>query len=193
MIRINLLPYRAARSKENVRKQISVFLLSFILLIVILVVFNGYLGSKKENLSVKLESLKKEVVTYEEKARQVEEIKQKLDTLNKQIEIVNQLKEYRKKPPTLLAKMTEMVVPGRMQLTNLSSNDQNLTIIGDALDNETIAVFMQRLERSELFLDVILESSKQVNKQNVDMKQFNIKCKKPVVANNTSDNSKPAG
>ena len=34
MIRINLLPYRAARSKENIRKQVSVVILSFVLLLV---------------------------------------------------------------------------------------------------------------------------------------------------------------
>ena len=184
MIRINLLPYRAARSKENIRRQISVFLLSFILLLVVLIVYNGHLNGKKETLADNLESLKKEVAAYEEKARQVEEIKKKLDTLNKQIEIVNQLKEYREKAPKLLAKMTEMVVPGRMQLTRLVSDDANLTLEGDALDNETIAVFMLRLERSGLFSGVVLESSKQVDRYSVDMKQFNIKCKKAVAQNN---------
>jgi type IV pilus assembly protein PilN len=178
MIRINLLPYRAARSKENIRRQISVFLLSFILLLVVLIVYNGHLNGKKETLADNLESLKKEVAAYEEKARQVEEIKKKLDTLNKQIEVVNQLKAYRETPPKLLAKMTEMVVPGRMQITRLVSDKSNLTLVGDALDNETIAVFMLRLERSGLFASVVLESSKQVNRFSVEMKQFNIKCRK---------------
>lgn len=180
MIRINLLPYRAARSKENIRKQVSIFLLSFVLLIVVLVVFNSLLSSKKERLSNNLVNLKKEVAIYEEKAKQVEEIKKKLDTLNKQIEVVNQLKQYREKPPKLMAKMTEMAIPGRMQLTRLISDEANLTIEGVALDNETIAVFMLRLERSGLFSGVTLASSKQVNKYNVNMKQFNIKCKKAV-------------
>ncbi len=178
MIRINLLPYRAARSKENIRKQVSIFLLSFVLLLVVLVVYNSHLSSKKERLSNNLDNLKKEVAIYEEKARQVEEIKKKLETLNKQIEIVNQLKEYRENPPKLLAKMTEMVIPGRMQLTRLISDDANLTLQGVALDNETVAVFMLRLERSGLFSGVALSSSKQVNKYNVNMKQFSIKCKK---------------
>lgn len=178
MIRINLLPYRAARSKENIRRQISVFVLSLVLIIVVLGVFNGYLNSQKKNLSNNLDALKKEVAIYEEKARQVEEIKKKLDTLNKQIEVVNQLKTYRENPPKLLAKMTEMVVPGRMQLTRLISDDESLSIEGAALDNETIAVFMLRLERSGLFSEVSLASSQQINLYNVDMKQFNIKCKK---------------
>lgn len=192
MIRINLLPYRAARSKENIRKQISIFLLSFVLLIIVLIVFNGHLSSKKKELAGDLQSLKKEVAVYEEKAKQVEEIKKKLDTLNKQIEVVNQLKQYREKPPKLLAKMTEMVVPGRMQLTRLVSDDTKLTLEGDALDNETIAVFMLRLERSGLFSGVVLESSQQVNRYNVDMKQFNIKCQK-MVAQQAAPESNPAG
>lgn len=32
MIRINLLPYRAAQKKENIRRQISIFLLLLILM-----------------------------------------------------------------------------------------------------------------------------------------------------------------
>jgi type IV pilus assembly protein PilN len=180
MIRINLLPYRAARSKENIRKQVSIFLLSFVLLIIVLVVYNSHLSSKKEGLSNDLDNLKKEVAIYEAKAKQVEDIKKKLDTLNKQIEIVNQLKDYRENPPKLLAKMTEMVISGRMQLTRLISDDSNLSLHGVALDNETIAVFMLRLERSGLFSSVVLASSKQVKKYNVNMKQFNIKCQKTV-------------
>ena len=191
MIRINLLPYRAARSKENIRKQVSIFLLSFVLLIVVLGVYNSHLGSKKERLASNLESIKKEVATYEAKAKQVEEIKKKLDTLNKQIEIVNQLKAYREQPPKLLAKMTEMIIPGRMQLTRLVSDEDSLSLNGVALDNETIAVFMLRLERSGLFSDVTLASSQQVKKYNVDMKQFNIQCKKILPEQNKSE-SNPA-
>jgi type IV pilus assembly protein PilN len=187
MIRINLLPYRAARSKENIRKQISIFLLSFVLLIVVLVVYNSHLSSEKERLSNNLDNLKKEVAIYEAKAKQVEDIKKKLDTLNKQIEIVNQLKAYREKPPKLLAKMTEMVIPGRMQLTRLISDDTNLTLEGVSLDNETIAVFMLRLERSGLFSGVALASSQQVNKYNIKMKQFNINCKKTVAESKDSE------
>jgi len=180
MIRINLLPYRAARSKENIRKQISIFLLSFVLLIVVLIVFNSLLSSKKEKLSSQLVNVKKEVAIYEEKARQVEEIKKKLELLNKQIEVVNQLKEYREKPPKLLAKMTEMIIPGRMQLTRLIYNDTNLTLNGFALDNETVADFMLRLERSDLFSGVVLASLQQSSYDKIIIKQFNITCKKGV-------------
>ena len=42
MIRINLLPFRAARKKENVRRQVSVFLLSLVLVVIIAVIALQY-------------------------------------------------------------------------------------------------------------------------------------------------------
>lgn len=188
MIRINLLPYRAARSKENIRRQVSIFCLSIVLLIIVFWVFNGYLGGRIDRISANLDGLKKEVKLYEDKAKQVEEIKDKLAALNKKIEIVNQLKAYRKAPPQLLAEMTEMVVPDRMQLTKFKSDSGSISMEGLALDNETVAVFMTRLERSELFNGVTLKSAKQQSKFNIDMKNFNIVCKK--AATNEPDKKK---
>ena len=178
MIRINLLPYRVARSKENIRRQVSVFCLSIMLLLIVLWVFNGFLSSRVERFSNRLAAIEKEVDQYEEKARQVEEIKKKLSALKKKIEIVNQLKMYRKSPPQLLAEMTKMVVPDRMQLTMLEAEDNTVSLQGLALDNETIAAFMTRLERSPLFSTVTLKSAKQVAHFDIDMKDFQITCKK---------------
>jgi len=89
---------------------------------------------------------------------------------------VDKLKTHRKEPPLLLSAFTEMVVPGRMQITKLNLSGDNFNIGGVALDNETIAVFMKRLQRSKRFKSVVLTSSKQSRQFNVDMKQFGIKC-----------------
>ncbi len=181
MIRINLLPYRAARTKENIRKQVSIFILSFILLVILLAVGQGILSARTKKLNTQLEGLKKEVALYEEKAKKVEEIKKKLDLLEKQIKVVDQLKTRREEPPKLLAKITEMVIAGRMQLTRLKVDENVVDMDGEAMDNTTIAEFMTRLEKSGLFTDVKLASSKQMIKFDVEMKQFQIQCKKPVV------------
>lgn len=181
MIRINLLPYRAARTKENIRKQVSIFILSFILLVALLVVGQGILSARTNKLTNKLDGLKKEVAVYEEKAKQVEEYKKKLDLLEKQINVVDQLKTKREEPPKLLAKITEIMIAGRMQLTRMRVDDNVVDLDGEAMDNPTIAEFMTRLEKSGMFTDVNLASSKQMIKFDVEMKQFQIQCKKPVV------------
>ena len=176
MIRINLLPFRVARTKENIRRQVSVFLLSMILLAVILFTVNGYLAGKVEDLEMRLDNLKAEVKIYEERARQVETFKKELEDLNKKIGIVNELKEYRKYPPMLLAELTELIVPGRMQLLRMSFSRQRVSFEGVAMDNETIAVFMRRLERSGRFSSVSLASSVQQVVQEMEMKKFDINC-----------------
>ena len=176
MIRINLLPFRAARSKENIRRQVSIFLLSLVLLMVFLVLINGYFGSKVRKLNDRLEALKVEVKTYEKKAQQVEVFKKQLAELKKKIDIVNQLKIHRKDPPLLLAALTEVIVPGRMQLSRFDLNNKTLRLDGTAMDNETIAVFMSRLERSKLFSGVRLSSSRQSTMAGVEVKRFGITC-----------------
>ena len=177
MIRINLLPFRAARTKENIRRQISVFLLSVVLLVVILVTVNGYLAGKVEDLEVRLDNLRAEVKVYEERAREVERMRAELEELNQKIEIVGELKEYRKEPPLLLADLTELVVPGRMQLSRMAFSREQVSFEGLAMDNETIAVFMRRLERSGRFSSVRLASSVQQVVQDMDMKKFDITCR----------------
>ena len=200
MIRINLLPYRAARTKENIRKQVSIGVLSFVLLVVILSLYNVHLKAKKNNLSTKLEGIKKEVTIYEAKAQKVEEIKKKLLMLEKQIEIVNLLEAMRGDPPKLLEKMTEVVVQGRMQLTRFVSDAKTVSLNGIAMDNETIAVFMTRLERSSLFSVVTLVSSKKTTQFQVNMKLFAISCVKapkkidvPVTTVSATTDKKAAG
>ncbi len=178
MIRINLLPYRAARTKENVRRQVSVFLLGLVLLLIILVVGQGWLSAKTERMADKLEGLKAEVAKYEATAKKVEQYKAALKKLQQQIDVVVQLEAKRANPPVLLAKVADLAVADRMQYRRLRSDDNTVSIDGIALDNETIADFMTRLERSGLFTDVILNSSKQVTELGVDVKAFQLVCKR---------------
>lgn len=174
MIRINLLPFRAARTKENIRRQVSVFLLSIALLVIILVIVNVNLQGRVDNLETKLEGIEAEIKVYEERAAEVERFKAELEELNQKIEIVNQLKEYRKDPPLFMAEMTELIVPGRMQLSRMSFSRDRVSMEGTAMDNETIAVFMRRLERSDRFTSVNLSRTVQQVVQDMDMKRFEI-------------------
>ena len=54
MIRINLLPFRAARKKENIRRQVSIFVLSLAFLLIILFYYNWNLGSKIDGLNAQI-------------------------------------------------------------------------------------------------------------------------------------------
>ena len=83
MIRINLLPFRAARKKENIRRQVSIFLLSLAFLLIILFYYNWNLGSKIDGLSGKIELTKTELNEYDKINKEIAGIKKKLSNLKK--------------------------------------------------------------------------------------------------------------
>ena len=65
MIRINLLPFRSARKKENIRRQVSIFLLSLAFMLIILFYYNYNLSSKMDNLNTKIKDTKSDLEKYD--------------------------------------------------------------------------------------------------------------------------------
>lgn len=93
MIRINLLPFRLARKKENIRRQVSVFFLSLIFVFlafgwVISTLNNKISLTQNETAQVRAESL-----MYKKKADKVTQIKKNLAILEEKLAIVENLKK----------------------------------------------------------------------------------------------------
>ena len=61
MIRINLLPFRAARKKENIRRQASIFMLSLVFLLIIFFYYNFSLSNKIDSLNTDIKNTKTEL------------------------------------------------------------------------------------------------------------------------------------
>jgi len=71
MIRINLLPFRAARKKENVRRQVSIFLLSLVLVLIVMGWIHFYLHSRQKTMVENVNEVKKELALYQEKNEEI--------------------------------------------------------------------------------------------------------------------------
>ncbi len=181
MIRINLLPFRAARKKENLRRQVSIYILSLILLTLGLFYFNFTLGDKISRLETNIDDSKKQIAAYEKITKEIEEIKQKLAIFRKKIEVIKNLDQNRKVPVQLLDTMTRMVIPKRLWFTSFESTGGKVNITGIAFDNKTVADFMINLEASKLFKSVNLISVKQgTGKEGTggaaNLKTFQVSC-----------------
>jgi len=176
MIRINLLPFRAARKKENIRRQVSVFLLSFLFITVALFYYNSSLNGQIATLNTIKENNKKEIKKYNKVNNEIKEIKKKLNLIKKRMAIVKKIGEDRKEPVILLDTMTKMIISKRMWLTKFSAIEDTVTIKGIALDNKTVADFMTRLQTSKLFTSVNLKNLKQhkIKEKNLILKNFDI-------------------
>jgi len=160
MIRINLLPFRAARRKENVRRQISIFLLSIFLIAVGLFWYKLYLNGKINDLNENVSNTRKALMAQKKQVAEADRIQKKLDTLKKKTEVITNLALNRKEAVVLMDTMPGMIVEKKMWFTSLEENKMSLNIRGIALDNKTVADFMTRLETSALFNNVRLQSTK---------------------------------
>ena len=179
MIRINLLPFRLARKKENIRRQISIF---FLLLLFSLVLMFWYAQTMdKEILSVKqkTEQVNQQILKYKEKADRVAQIKKDLKALEDKLDIVSALKKQKDEQFILFDQMTDLIIPGRMWLESFKIDGANVTVKGIAFDNPTIAEFMEKLEKSPLFSKVDLKTAKMKKfKDDVMLKSFELLCMK---------------
>jgi type IV pilus assembly protein PilN len=179
MIRINLLPFRAARKKENIRRQVSVFLLSLVLVVIVAVWFNVILSGKITSLNKKIADTKAQVEKYNKINKEIEDIKKKLDILNKKIEVIKSLDLTRKAPVELLTDMSRLVVEKQMWLTEIEEKSEKFKVVGIALDNPTIAEYMTRIESSPVYSDVkLLSINQDTSVEGLELKKFNIQFQK---------------
>jgi type IV pilus assembly protein PilN len=178
MIRINLLPFRAARKKENIRRQVSIFLLSLILVLSALFVGNYILGMMVSGVKKDIEKANAELEKYNEINQEIARIKKTLENLQKKMDVITRLELNRHAPVRLLDTLTNMVVPKRMWFTRLEEKDTTVKIDGIALDNKTVADFMVRLQGSGLFKSVNLKTLKQKEVEGNNLKSFQISCVK---------------
>jgi len=178
MIRLNLLPFRAARKKENVRRQVSVIILSLIFTIIIMGYLFVTLSSKITDLNAEIKETKTEVQKYNKINKKIASIKKKLNILKKKQQVIDRLELDRKEPVRLLDAMTKLIVARRMYFKSFSSKGNTVKVSGIALDNQTVADFMSRLQKSKLFRSVKLGPIKDKKVKKANLKTFQITCVK---------------
>lgn len=179
MIRINLLPFRAARKKEDIRRQVSVFVLSLVMVLLVAGWFSYYLSGKIKALNKEIQSTQEQVNKYNKINQEIADIKKKLALLNKKIDVIKTLDLTRKAPVELLDDMSRLVVEKRMWYTDLAEKGGQVTVAGIALDNPTIAEYMTRLEKSEKYKNIQLVSiNKNDSIKGLALKTFRIKFSK---------------
>jgi type IV pilus assembly protein PilN len=190
MIRINLLPYRAARKKENIRFQVNVFLGSFVFLGLLIFWFNSILNSQIRHINSEIRSTREQVAKYQKINKEIADIKKKLGLLDKKIKVINSLESDRRAPVKNMDSLYKLLVEKRMWYTKIEEKNDKIKVSGVALDNQTVADYMTRIENSDRFENVRLASVKQYKmqgKENVSLKQFDVDFQKKPFSKSASE------
>jgi type IV pilus assembly protein PilN len=196
MIKINLIPFREIEKKENIRRQVTIAVLSVILVVAVMGYFYIRLKNTITDMTAQLENTKMELAATEVEAKKVDQIRKELNKLNNKIKVINTIEAKRKSAIKLLDSMTTMVneqaseiesgvasedsdKPGkRLWFTSFQAVGPNITINGIALDNKTVADFMTRLENSKNYKNVNLNTLKKENINDLKLKSFTITCQR---------------
>jgi type IV pilus assembly protein PilN len=192
MIRINLLPYRAARKKENIRIQVNVFLGSVFIVILLVGWYNSYLGGRIKALNREISSTREQVAKYKKINDEITEIKKKLDVLERKIKVIQSLEADRKAPVQNLDSLYNLLVEKRMWYTQIQEKGDTFKLNGIALDNHTVADYMTRIEKSERFEKVQLAAIKQYTLQGKELKlkQFEVNFQRKPMETDTAEGKK---
>ena len=176
MIRINLLPFRKARKLEDLRMQISIYILSVVLLVVVLgfswMKISSELGDVKETNA----KLKKELASYSEMLKQIKALKAKRKDLQSKLDVIQGLEAQKAGPVQLFDEISIAVPKGRLFLISLSEKGGTVAMSGVATDYDTVAKFMVNLEKTETIGTVTLKSVKVSEKDERSVCDFSLTC-----------------
>jgi len=176
MIKINLLPVRAAKKKETAIQQIVIF--SVAVAAIALVVTSLYLVKR-----VQISAAKEDIVTAENKINElkkkigkIEELKALKEQVKKKLDVLSQLRKNKTGPAQRLVSLSDLT-PDKLWLTNYSESGPNVKISGIAFTEDLIADFMKALEASSDFMTVELMVSEQTEVAGTKLKKFDLTMK----------------
>ena len=179
MIRINLLPFRAERRKENIRKQISIYFLSMVLLVAVMGYFFLNLNSKLGILESDRAEKNEKLITYAAANKKIIKLKKRIKEIRTKVGVIEELERNKMGPVRLLDEIAMAVPKNKLWLRSLDEKEGILNLMGSAMDNDTVALFMTNLKGSQYIVLVDLKSTKlrTVPEYKVNVIDFILTCK----------------
>jgi type IV pilus assembly protein PilN len=179
MIRINLLPFRAARKKENIRRQVSIFGLTVLFMFTLMGYILWDLSSTLSSVKAERLQKEKELATFAQTNKKLADLKKKTTEMRGKLEVIRGLEKQKSGPVHLLEEIARAVPKEKLWLRSLREKSGVLVLEGTAMDNETVALFMTNLEKSADISSVDLKSTKlkTLSRYKLDVSDFVLSCK----------------
>jgi len=176
MLRINLLPIRQLKKRAKARNQMVGFGMIFLAVLAVI----GFVGvlqvGKIESVEAAIADLKKEEKRLAPIIKEVDLLEKQKAELQRRISIIKKLRKESSLTVHVLDEVANIIDNERMWLGSLSQQGGSLQLKGTALDNETVAQFMEALKLSEYVKSVNLSSSTLKKVGGRDFKNFALSC-----------------
>jgi type IV pilus assembly protein PilN len=146
MVKINLLPYRENRRKRE-RTNFLIYGLALLSLFIVAAVgvywyYSDYASSLEHQKTIqqaKLNDLKK-------KNKEIEDLKNRIDRLKKQVETIQKLTKTRDSPAPFMSALS-LAMPGEVWVSAISKTGKSFSLDGTGVDNTVVINFVQNLQK----------------------------------------------
>jgi type IV pilus assembly protein PilN len=176
MIKINLLPVRAAKKKETAIQQFAIA--GVVVVVIALIVVSLYFVKRVQVSAAKADitSANNKINELKTKIGKLEELKALKEQVKKKLNVLSQLRKNKTGPAQRLATLSDLT-PEKLWLTNYNESGFSIKISGVAFTEELIAQFMKSLEASVDFDAVELVVSEQTEIAGTKLKKFELTMK----------------
>jgi type IV pilus assembly protein PilN len=173
MIKINLLPTKAAKKKESFIQQLVIGAIALGAFLVALYLMNNQMQSKISAQRLENNRLQEEINQLASVIAQVEDYKKKKQDRNSKIDVIKKLNDGRSGPVKMLEEFT-YTIPDKLWLETWKEKSRKVEMQGTAATGAIIADFLDNLKNSKYFSDVELLQTTLFEKDSEKMQQFRI-------------------
>lgn len=174
MTRINLLPWRELRRKEQDRQLLSVGVAAAVLMALIVFYASLHIGALIEEQNKRNAFLDAEIKKVDAQIAEIRELKKKRDALVARMQVIQQLQSDRTQVVHVFDDLVRKLPEG-MYLTSIRQNARNLVLQGVAQSNARVSSFMRNLDTSNWFGNPDLEVINVQPKGNERVSQFTLR------------------
>ena len=176
MLRINLLPVKEIKQRAAAKNQLTVFGLAFAGLLVVLVLAVLMLNGQISSLKTEIADLEQRKAALAKILQEIEELKKKKDEVDKQTALIENLEKSSALTAHLLNEVANLTPNERLWLTSLNQAGASMNLSGMALDNQTVAEFLEKLKGSKYISSVTLANSSLSVYAGRNLKSFTLSC-----------------
>ncbi len=176
MLKINLLPIRQLKKRAKAINQIFSAFVALCCVIAALCLIMFYQSNTVKAIERDIASWKIEEKTLKRTLDKIAQFEKNTEELNRRIDIINGLKKESSLTVHILDEVANLIDNKRVWLVSFSQQGSTLNLDGVAMDNETIAQFMNLLETSAYISNVSLGKSTLKGFSGRNLKSFNLKC-----------------
>lgn len=173
MIRINLIPYRAARRQQQIMQHLGVFFGVIIIASLLAVAAHSTASMQLDELKDETARLQQQNAELRKKIGKIQNLDNLRADVQRKLDIIDRLQAGRFRSLKTLHEIAQ-IIPDNVWIKVMKDNGNSIEISGLGESNKAVANFMRKLDGSPLFSDIKLLVISRVMVDGLPVRKFSL-------------------